>query len=113
MKRVVCHKSNIQKISLDELYINENLNSQTIIAYVTNNGSGLGLQFYNDSCGLKGLYGFRYHKDLAMGKFKERLKYTSSTKIGSLELVLKARRELLIFDDFREFVKYAANHCTL
>ncbi len=115
MKRIiVCQKSVIEKIPLNEIYSYSNLNSETIIAYVTNSGTGLGV-----SCSISSerghiSYGFKYHKDLVMGRrSREKLQYVSNTKICSLELVLKAGRELLVFDDFREFLNYSIGHCKL
>ena len=114
MKKVVCRKSRIETVSLDRVHNDENLTSQTIIAYVTNAGTGLGVQcIKKDFVKNYAHYGFKYHKDLVMQRQEDRLRYVSNTKVGSLELVLNAGRELLIFNDFKEFVAYADNHCKL
>ena len=99
-------------VTIKEMFTNYS-SSESIIAYVTNQGTGLGLGISTQLD--NGDYGFYYHKDLIkpFTLCKRPAKYIADTKTASLQKVLDAGRELLIFDNFKEFTRFAVNYTKL
>lgn len=97
-------------VTIKEMFQNYS-SSESIIAYVTNQNTGMGI---SNQLG-NGDYGFYYHVDLLKPytMHKRRAKYIADTKTESMQKVLDAGRELLIFDSVKEFIQFAANHTDL
>lgn len=110
MKRIIKrHTPPPSEVYVDNVYTDGNLNAHTITAYVTKSGNGLGVMIQSR---VSNLYGFKYHSDLIQRRGPE-LRYSATTKLAALEKVLDAGRELIIFDNFTEFVQFAAGRTKL
>jgi len=95
-------------VTIKEMFTHISSNSQAIIAYVTNNGTGMAV-----SCALANdAYGFIYHSALLKNKRHNidgnNIKYVADTKTESMQKVLNADRQLFVFDNFKEFVEFSA-----
>jgi len=101
----------VELITINEMFRDTVNNKQAVIAYVTRNNTGMCISTQLDN----GDYGFRYHSDLIKPYtlHRRQAKYIADTKTASMQKVIDADRELLMFDDFKEFVKFAANHTDL
>ena len=111
MKQIVSNlPRETELVTIKEMFQNYS-SSESIIAYVTRQETGLGISTQLDN----GDYGFYYHKDLIKpyNLPKRHAKYIADTKTASLQKVLDAGRELLIFDSFKEFTRFAVNYTKL
>ncbi len=74
------------------------------------NESGLGILVRNPSDSHQ--YGFAYHRNLIDRDFERHaMTYTGRSTKDSVTNALKARREVYLFGNFEEFLKFALEHC--
>lgn len=106
MNRIIDNEKKVTEIiSIKEALLDSDANN--IIAYLTNNGTGVGIL---QNPGLE-CWGFFYHSDLVLGRTGH-LKFEASTKRGAIHNAVSIRA-VYSFQYFPEFLAFAAKHSKL
>ena len=108
MRQIVYNKAKPLKI-VDFYEALSCYHQQGIVAYITKQGTGIAILQQKENKE----YGFIYHKYLIEGQTNPKYTFEARNPKNALKLAMDANREVILFEDYKDFVNFAANYSKL